>query len=474
MTFEEKQELILKGDIIQAIKILAVPIMLNNFIQTIYNLTDTFWVSKLGAVEVAAITLIWPVIFFSMSLGIGINIAGNALISQYTGSGQKKRASEVAGQILSFSVIFSTILAVAGYFLAPYIVSAMGGRGELFRQASAFMQIIFIGIPTMFTFFAFFSIKQGQGDTVTPMKFSAAAVIMNIILDPIFIFTFNLGIEGAAWATVLSRSVFSLIAVYSLFNSKQGIRLYLKDLRINRDILSTVIKIGIPSSIGQSTAALGFSILNSFIVSFGSTTLAAFGIGNRINSLILMPAMGVGNALATIVGQNLGADQLDRAKEAIKKSILISVTFLGLGGVVVFFLSERVIGLFTQNPEVLAQGTYYLKLISISIFLMGIFQTFIGTFQGSGHTLSAMIIMGGRLWGLRIPLILVFKNIFHLGPNSVWYAMVLSNALICLISYAIFLTGNWQHKVIKGKKIPGTGKNSYSLEPSAVEGEPEE
>ncbi|MEC9488144.1 MAG: MATE family efflux transporter [Halanaerobium sp.] len=473
MTFEEKQELILKGDIIQAIKILAVPIMLNNFIQTIYNLTDTFWVSKIGAVEVAAITLIWPVIFLSMSLGVGINIAGNALISQYTGSQQKKRAAKVAGQILSFSIIFSSILAVLGYFLAPYIISLMGGEGELYNKAVAFLQIIFIGMPTMFSFFAFFSIKQGQGDTVTPMKFSAAAVTMNIILDPIFIFTLNMGIEGAAWATVISRSIFSAIAIFTLFTSREGIKLHLKDLHLNREILSNVIKIGIPSSIGQSTAALGFSVLNAFIVSFGSTTLAAFGIGNRINSLILMPAMGVGNALATIVGQNLGAEQVDRAKEAIKKSILISITFLAVGGITVFFLSEKVIGLFTDNPEVLAQGTYYLKLISISIPLMGIFQSFVGTFQGSGHTLSAMLVMGGRLWGIRIPLILLFKNYYHLGPSSVWYAMVLSNALICLISYGIFLTGNWQHKVIKERKIIKPDEESYVLETAPVEGETE-
>ena len=449
MDYSEKRNLILNGNISKAILILSGPIMLNNFIQTVYNLTDTFFISRLGATEVAAITLIWPVIFFMLSVGMGISIAGTALVSQYVGSDRLEDATNVAGQIISFTFVSSIVAGIIGYFIAPYIIRAMGGEGELFTHALQFLRIIFLGLPTMFIFFGFNAIKQGQGDTFTPMIFTGLSVTLNIILDPILIFTFGMGVGGAALATVIARGIFSFYAVYSLFLSPKGIKLSKHNLRFNKEVLIKILKVGLPSSIGQSTTAFGFAILNVFIISFGETTLAAFGIGNRINSLILMPAMGIGNALATIVGQNLGADNIQRARDAVKSSIKLATLFLIIGGTIIFALSESIIGQFTNDPEVFEQGTFYLRLITASLPLMGLFQIFVGTFQGSGHTIMAMSIMMGRLWGLRIPLILILKNYTNLGSSSVWYAMILSNALICLVGLGLYMTRSWERKIIK-------------------------
>ncbi|MGF7057810.1 MATE family efflux transporter [Brassicibacter mesophilus] len=452
MDYLEKRDLILNGKMSRVILLLSGPIMLNNFIQTVYNLTDTFWVSRLGSTEVAAITLVWPVIFFVMSLGMGMSIAGTALISQYTGAHSLDEATDVAGQLLSFSIILSIILGALGAFFTPYIVSGMGGEGQLFDNATEFLRIMFMGLPTMFLFFIFSSIKQGQGDTITPMIYGALSVGLNIILDPIFIFIFDLGIAGAAIATIIARGIFSFYAIYRLFTKTTGIHLKISDLHLNKQVLLKIIKVGIPSSIGQSTAALGFIVLNMFIISFGKSTMAAFGIGNRINSLILMPAMGIGSALSTIVGQNLGAENIERAKKAVKTSVGLTTIFLVAGGILIFSTSSNIISLFNPDPEVFSQGTHYLRLISAALPFMGFFQIFIGTFQGSGHTFSAMVLMMGRLWGLRIPLILIFKTFTNLGTNSVWYAMVLSNGIICLVGYAIYSTGKWQKKVIRNQE----------------------
>jgi len=467
-----KRDLILNGNMSKVILTLSAPIMLNNLIQTIYNLTDTYFVSNLGSTEVNSIGFVWPIIFFMMSLGIGISIAGTALISQYTGSNDKENAKKVAGQLISFSFILSIIVGLLGAVSAKYIVKIMGAEGELLNYSTNFLRIIFLGMPTMFLFFAFNSIKQGQGDTVTPMIFGALSVALNIILDPIFIFNrftipiigititgLDLGVNGAAIATILARGIFAFYAILSLFKDKRGLNLHLNDLKLNKNLLIKIIKIGIPSSIGNSTSALGFAIMNIFVRSFGGPTLTAFIIGNRINSLILMPAMGIGNALATIVGQNLGADNIKRAKSAVKTSIVLSTIFLVIGGSIIFTLSDSVISIFNKDPnpiikaEVLKQGTFYLKLISASLPLMGIFQTFIGTFQGSGHTMSAMFLMTGRLWGLRIPLILLLKTFTTLGSSAVWFAMVSSNGIICIIGFMIYMTGKWQKKVIKKPKM---------------------
>ncbi len=453
MKYIKNRDLILNGKMSKVILTLSLPIMLNNFIQTVYNLTDTYWVSKLGDTEIAAMTLIWPIIFFMISLGIGVSIAGTALVSQYTGSDRLEDATEIAGHVISFSFTLSLALGVIGYFLAPCLVSAMGGEGELYDRAVEFLSIMFLGMPTMFIFFSFTSIKQGQGDTVTPMVYGGLSVLLNIILDPLFILVFDLGIRGAAIATVISRGIFSLYAVYRLFLSKDGIKLHRKHLFWKKNVLSKLIKIAWPSSLGQSTTSVGFAILNIFIFSFGKSTIAAFGIGNRINSLILMPAMGIGNALATVVGQNLGANNIARAKKAVRTSVILATLFLVVGASIIFITAENIISLFTDNAQVLSQGTYYLKLITASVPLMGFFQIFIGTFQGSGHTIMAMIIMMGRLWVLRIPMIIMFKNFTSLGTNSVWYAMVLSNLLICIIGFGMYKSGKWEKKVIKKRAV---------------------
>jgi Na+-driven multidrug efflux pump len=198
--------------------------------------------------------------------------------------------------------------------------------------------------------------------------------------------------------------------------------------------------------------AFGFTILNVFLVSFGEVTLTAFAIGNRISSLIMMPAMGIGNALATIVGQNLGADNVSRAKLAVRNSTIMSTIFLVVGGLIMLPFVQQIVKAFSTDPEVIKNGTEYLTMIIYGIPLMGFFQILVGTFQGSGHTISAMILMMGRLWVLRIPMVYMLSRLEGFGPSSIWMAMIASNLITCLIGLGIYLTGRWQSKIIKQKK----------------------
>jgi len=227
----------------------------------------------------------------------------------------------------------------------------------------------------------------------------------------------------------------------------------MKLLKPNIDDSKKLLSVAIPSSVGQATEAFGFTILTMFVLSFGESTVTAFGITNRINSLILMPAMGIGTALATIIGQNIGADNIERAKQAVKTSALLSTVFLVAGGTLILLSADTLIGFFTNNSEVLLQGTYFLKLITLGLPLMGFYRIFIGTFQGSGHTVISMILMASRLWIFRIPLVVILKNITDLGEKSIWFAMISSNVLICLISFVLYLSGRWQEKVIQEQKL---------------------
>jgi len=449
MDFVKKRELILRGNIKKLIITLSLPIMFNNLIQTIYNLTDTYFIGKLPGNKIASISFVWPIIFFLMAFGIGISMAGTGIISQYLGSNQEDKAMKVSGQIISFSVIFSIIVGIMGSLASYKIIETMGATGDLLKYAHEYLNVMFLGMPTMFIMFAYTSIKRGEGDTVKPMIITLFSVVLNIILDPIFMFTLGLGVRGAAYATILSRGIFGVYALYTLFKPHNALQLKINDLKFDKELLTKLIRVGMPASIGQSTAALGFAVLNIFIVSFGEVTLTAFTLGNRVTSLIMMPAMGIGNALSPIVGQNLGADQVSRAKKCIKSSVIMSTIFLVIGGAIILYFSDQVLRIFTSNSEILEQGVPYLRLITLSIPLMGYFQILNGIFQGSGHTKFAMVLMIGRLWLIRIPLIVLSKNFTNLGYNGIWYSMVLSNLITVLVGYAIYKSGKWETKVIK-------------------------
>lgn len=451
---KNNREKILHGNMRSVLLSLALPVMAANAIQTVYGLADTFWVSKLadGDIAVAAVSYIGPMVGVAIALGIGMNIAGISMISQFVGLGRENEPRKVAGQLVSFSFFFSVVLGILGLLFGKQLLAATGAEGLILEYGWEYLQAVFLGGPAMFVFFAFQSIKQAQGDTLTPMLLAGASVILNIILDPVFMFTFDLGIAGAAWATVVTRALSTVVGMYLLFFTDNGLRLNLGDLRFNSKIMGKIVKIGLPSGFGQSIEGIGFMIMNSFVLSFGDYTVAAFGIGNRINNLIFMPAMGLGSALAAVVGQNLGANQIDRAVKAVKESIFLSVTIMATGAVAMFFAAPHIIKIFSQHPLVLEQGTYYLRLISMSIPLMGIFQAFVGCFQGSGHTLMAMLVTTGRLWALRLPMIILFKYFTPLAEKSVWFAMVGSNLLTCVFAFFLFLSGRWKQKVVDEKE----------------------
>lgn len=449
MDSKAKREMILNGNMNKVILMLSLPIMANNFIQTIYNLTDTYFVSKLGTTQLAAMQFVWPMVFLLISLGIGFTMAGTTLISQYIGSGDKASAAKLGAQVISFSILFSTLVGVVGYIFTPQILDLIGATGDLRAYGDSFIRIMFLGTPTMFLMASYSSIKTGMGDTYSPMIIGAMSVATNIILDPIFIFKMDMGIQGAAIATVIARGVFGLYAVSTLFIKNSELYLKVSDLIPDKKHIKKLLDIGLPNSIGQTTTSIGFMVLNIFVLSYGEATITALSIGNRINGLILMPAMGIGNALAAIVGQNLGADNLDRAKKAVRSAAILSTLVLTIGGIPIIVFAEQVVSIFTVDPSVLSQGTYYLILVTLAIPLMGIYQVFIGTFQGSGHTLFSMILMFGRLWLVRIPMIIVLKTFFDMGANAVWYSMIFSNVIVCIVGYIMYQSGRWEKKVIR-------------------------
>lgn len=452
MKSEEKRELILNGNLYKVITVLAFPIMINNFIQTLYNLADAFYVGQLGYVEFAATSFVWPVNYLFISLGIGISVAGTSILSQLIGASKNEEANKYSSQLIAISLLASVAFAIAGYAISPIIIRLMGATGDIAMYGNIYLRITFLDTPFMFLYFNFNSIMNAQGNTIMPTILSGVSALLNIILDPIFIFTFNMGVAGAAWATLLSKAVLAIAGIIILAKYSNFIKPQFKDFKFDREILKKLIKVAIPSSIGQSGAALGFMALNGFIVSYGTATMAAFGMVNRITSLIQQPAMGFGAALTAIVGQNLGNNQIKRVKEAFKKSLILSLYVSVIGCIILIWKDNEIVNVFIESKgdkEVITQGITYLGYISLSMPLMGIFSIFQGVFQGSGHTKYSMAMEIGRLWLVRLPMILLFKYLTDVGSTGIWFSMSFSNLVVCIFGYIIYRRGKWERRIIK-------------------------
>lgn len=451
MKIRNKKDMILNGNMYKTLILLSIPIMINNLIQTLYNLADGIWVSKLGSVQFAATSFVWPVNFLFISIGFGLSIAGTSILSQLLGGDKYEDANEYAEQIIVLSMIISVIFAIIGYIVSPFIIGLMGARGDLAKYSNIYLRITFLDMPFMFLFFNFNSIMTAQGNTLTPTILSGISAVLNVILDPIFIFTFNMGIGGAAIATLLSRVFLALAGVLVLYRSNTIIRPSFKNFKFDKARIEKIINVALPSSVGQSGSALGFMVLNGFIASYGTSTMAAYGMVNRITSLVMQPASGIGAALTSIVGQNIGANQMDRVKEAFRKALIFTVILGSVGCIFMLWKDKGIINFFMRSKddmEVINQGIEYLRYSALFTPLMGIFSVLQGLFQGSGHTKYSMSMEIGRLWFVRLPMILIFKHFTDIGPTGIWISMSVSNLIVCIYGYLIYRKDTWQQKVV--------------------------
>ncbi len=428
--------------------------MVNNLIQTMYNLVDGIWVSKISSVHFAATAFVFPINFLFISLGIGIFVAGTSILSQFVGANKEEKAREYTGQIIGISIISSLIFTIVGIGFSPLIIKLMGATGDIAKYGNTYLRISFLELPFIFLFFNINAIRNALGDTVTPTILSGISAILNIILDPIFIFGFGWGIAGAAWATVLSRALLSFYGIKIIFSKDNILRPNFKNFKFKKSILKEVMNVGFPATIGQAGAAVGFIVLNGFIVSYGTTTMAAFGMVNRVTSLISQPAMGIGAALTAIIGQNIGAGNIERAKESFKKASILALSFGIIGGVFMIVFNTGIVNFFIQSkddPGVISQAIVYLNFIAISMPLMGMFSVIQGIFQGSGHTKYSMAMEIGRLWIVRIPMILIFKNFTNFGSPGIWFSMSFSNLIVVLYGMYIYSKGAWSHSLVKSE-----------------------
>ena len=442
-----------EGSILKSLIALSIPIIFVNLLQTAYQLTDTFWVGRLGTEAVAAVSISFPIIFLIISLGGGLAMAGTILVAQYKGRENKKAVDHIASQTILAVVLISIVLATIGYALSPFLIHLMNVETAVFSSAVLYMKISFIGMVFMFTYMVFQSLMRGVGDVKTPVYIVLGTVLLNLILDPLFIFGYGFipafGVAGAAIASIGTQGLAAIIGIALLLKGKHKIQLHLSDLRPDWILIKKMFKIGFPASIEQSARALGMTVMTFLVASFGTLTLAAYGIGSRILSFVLIPAMGLSMATSTLVGQNIGAGKIERAEKVTKLSASIGFIILTIIGIIMFLFAKQISTIFIPGEiETIQSSALFIKIMALSFGFIGIEMSLNGLFRGSGNTMISMVLSIVSLWVLRFPLAYILSQHTVLAELGLWIAFPVTNVLAAIISMVWFMKGTWKQKQI--------------------------
>ncbi|MDE5893035.1 MAG: MATE family efflux transporter [Acetatifactor sp.] len=447
------RELILHGNMMHAILSLAIPVVINSFLQTMYNLTDTYWLGQIGTAQLAAINLVSPVQNIIINFGSGITVAGSVLVTQFIGAGKKEEALKMANQIFAAAMIFALVCSSLCFLATPGIVTWLGADPETYGHSLIYLRVVIWDMPFLFTVNLFSAIHQAQGDTVRPMFLNLGGIILNLILDPLFIMGLKLGAGGAAAATLFAKMVPAMAALALLIRPEQEIRISRKYMHFEKEKLKLILKFGLPAAVGGSTMQLGFLLMSRNVYAYGTQAMAAYGIGNKVNSLITLPSNGIGSATATIVGQNIGARQQDRAEQGYKISMRISVVFLFIGGMILSRgpISTAIVGIFSDDAQVVAMASDFLSIMAFWCFTNGVYNSTMGLFQGTGHTEVTMAVDASRLWIFRFLTLWVCGEVLNMGVRSVWYSVVVSNGISAAILYLLYRLNIWKKPKINLK-----------------------
>lgn len=447
---QKNKDLILQGNLFHAVLALAIPVVINSLLQAMYNITDTYWLGKIGTSELAAINLVSPLQNTIISFGTGITVAGSVLIAQYIGAGKKEDAKSMANQIFVCAIGFALVCSAICFVATPSIITWLGADGETFQHAKTYMQIVIWDMTFLYMINIFSAVNQAQGDTVRPMLLNLCGIVLNMILDPLLMIQLNMGIAGAALATLLAKVIPAVIAVCLLLNPKKDIALNMRYMKLQGDKVKLILRIGLPTAIGGSTMQLGFLMMSKNVYVYGTQAMAAYGIGNKVNGIISMTSDAIGSAVATIVGQNIGASQQKRAEKGYLISMLISVAILITGGFIFSreAVSVAIVSIFSDDAEVIAMAADFLRIMATWCFLNGIYNSTRGLFQGTGHTEVSMVIDATRLWVFRFLTIWFCETVLHMGVRSIWYSVVVSNGISTTIFLVLYLSGLWKKSKI--------------------------
>jgi len=441
-----------KGSINKAIFLLAVPMVLEMLMEAIFAIADIFFVAKLGADAIATVGITESLITIIYAIGVGLSMATTAMVSRRIGEKDQSGAARAAFQSIITGLIISLFISVFGIIFAKDLLKLMGASENIYNEMSSYTSIMLGGNAVIMLLFIINAVFRSAGDAAISMRILIIANLLNIVLDPVLIFGFGpipaLGITGAAIATNTGRGLAVIYQFYLLFNGNKRVRLEVRNIRIHFATIKQLLNLSM-GGIGQYLIATSSWIgLVRIISVFGSEALAGYTIGIRIIIFSLLPAWGISNAAATLVGQNLGAHQADRAAKSVWSVGKVNVVYMLLAGIVLFLFPTDLVSLFTEDVKVIESGILSLQIISLGFVFYGLGMTMVQSLNGAGDTITPTWINFFSFWIIEIPLAYMFALYFEYGQQGVYYAIIMAETIMTIIAVYFFKLGKWKLKKV--------------------------
>lgn len=435
----------------------ALPMLLGNVFQQLYNIVDSIIVGNfIGKEALAAVGASFPIIFTLIALIIGIASGSTIVIAQFFGARDYQTVRKMIDTLLIFLFFASLLITVIGITFTEQVLRIIQLPEEIIPQAKAYLDIYLAGIIVFFGFNGISAILRGLGDSKTPMYFLIISTLLNIGFDLLFVLVFKWGIKGVAYATVLSQGIAFISAIIYLNNTHKIINFNLKNLTFDKDLFKKSFRIGLPTGIQHTFVSLGMMAVLTIVNLFGTNAIAAYSVVLRINSIAILPAMNFAAALATFVGQNLGAGKTYRAIKGLKETIFMSSLVSVSVSILVIVFGEFLMALFTPDPEVIRIGKEYLMIVGSFYIIFSVMFSINGALRGAGDTLIPMFITLLALWFIRVPVAYLLSK--SMEETGIWWAFPIGWLAGAILSYLYYLTGRWKKKVVVEKQKPETGK----------------
>lgn len=438
-----------QGSIRRAVFLLAVPMILEMCMESVFAVVDIFFVGRLGRNEaVSTVVLTESVLTIVYSLAIGLSMAATAMVARRIGEKNPEAASKAGMQSLLIAFFITAIVSITGLIFAPDILKLMGASAETIRIGTTFTRIIFGGSIVIMLLFLINGIFRGAGDASMAMRSLWIANTCNIILCPVLIYGAGpipaFGITGAAMATTIGRGIGVLYQLYHLFSGKRVIKIRMQDFLPDWPIIKSISNIAWTGTAQFLIASASWMVLARIMAEFGDTAVAGYGVAIRLIMFFLLPAWGLSNAAATLVGQNLGAQQPQRAEQSVWSTVRYNTIFMIFVTLVFMLFAQPIVGFMNKDVNVDSYAVQALRIVSLGYIFYGIGMVVTNAFNGAGDTKTPTLINVFGFWLFQVPIAYLLAIVFNLGPKGVFIAIVLAETGISIAGIILFKKGNWK------------------------------
>ncbi|MDI3544668.1 MAG: hypothetical protein PWQ43_316 [Rikenellaceae bacterium] len=436
-----------KGDERKTIIKYAVPLILGSVLQNLYSLINSIIVGNyLGKEALAAVGISFPLIFAIISLIIGFTIGLSIVIGQYYGSKQYDNLKKAISTSYIVLVVFAVIMTTFSIATGKYLLQLLGAQPEILSQATSYFNVFCLGFLFAFPFNATNAVLRGVGDSVTPLYFLIFSIVLNFILNYVFVVILHLGLTSTAWASVISQ-ILALILMIVYINKKHPfISVKIKEMKFYKNIFKYIMKISLPSGIQQFVIAINAIVLMSLVASFGTDAIAGYSVATRVDAIAGIPAFIFSSALANFVAQNAGALEFKRIKNGLKETLRMTVSMTIIISILIIIFSKSIMTIFTKDINVINIGSEYLRAINYFYVLYAVMFAYQAVFRGSGDTMISMLITLAAIWIVRIPFSYMLSK--HLGTLGIWLGIPIGWFAGVILTYSYYKSRKWELKFV--------------------------